>query len=111
MIEQLRTMQDDSLRGEVLRLRKQIQEEKAKREKIDTLLSQARKISSEGNEKTEGNNSSGNSELKDNSYLFLGEKYSLQNDKWSMIENQDKFINFNSSCFDIYCVPNGILFD
>ena len=54
---------------------------------------------------------SGNSELKDSSYLFLGEKYSLQNDKWSVIENQDKLINFSSSCFDIYCVPIGILFD
>ena len=54
---------------------------------------------------------SGNSELKDSSYLFLGEKYSLQNDKWSVIENQDKLINFSSSCFDIYCVPSGILFD
>jgi hypothetical protein len=54
---------------------------------------------------------SGNSELKDSSYLFLGEKYSLQNDKWSVIENQDKLINFGSTCFDIYCVPSGVLFD
>jgi hypothetical protein len=32
LIEQLKSMQDDSLRGEVLKLRKQLQEEKVKRE-------------------------------------------------------------------------------